>query len=116
MVPRPFNGGPDKLDLTQILISEIKLQFYLFLPIPHSLVLPQQMIPKDIHPPPQPLAFVCFSVFVFFFSFFQHTPTSNRRYHTREIDVKPDKTKSVKNQLPTYPSPVSETIGRKRTS
>ena len=25
----------------------------------------------------------------------QHTPTPNRRYHTREIDVKPDKTKKL---------------------
>ena len=77
MVARPFifNGGPDKLDLIQILISEIKL----FLPIPHSLVLPQQSIPKDIDPPPR--------VFLFLFSS-AHTSTPNRRYHTREIDVK----------------------------
>ena len=80
MVARSFNGGPDKLDLIQILISEIKLQFYILLPIAFL----SRSYPKIYHPLPQPLA-------VFFFS--QHTPTPNRRYHTREIDVKPDKTK-----------------------
>ena len=59
--------------------------FYLFLPIASSFL--SRSYPKIFHPPPQPLAVV------FFFS--QHTPTPNRRYHTREINVKPDKTKQT---------------------
>ena len=46
--------------LIQILISEIKLQFYLFLPIASSFL--SRSYPKIYHPPPQPLAFFFLSL------------------------------------------------------